>query len=276
MLLVENDDLKSIIISILEKKDLSGPNILIEIEKRNIKVTRQAVYAVLRWLIQNEVINKANKLYSINRTWLQQIYDFTAKQLDIKEKTDNTDILNISDGDKITYYFKNPYKMDAYWGHIFDILFVEHNPKIPIFVYHSHEWMIYGRQKTEEFFLNNFTKNKKLVFFGIGGKTQFDLLFKKNWQSEYIQINCGEKYNFENGHYMNVLGDFIFEVFIDEKFTNDIEKIYSESTTKEEILEKIQEISKKNYKTKLIFSRNKKKAQKIMSRVSKNFVLPKS
>lgn len=276
MAFLQQNSIESLIIKSLKDTGSSGPDIISAVKKHKPTLTDQAIYVVLRRLISDTILYKRDKTYSINRLWLTELYNFASSRLNTLQRAEAREVLDLEDGDKITYQFKNPHLMDIYWEHIFDTLLAVHDKTIPIIVYHPHNWFLYARPESEKFFLQQFTKQKIRALFTTCGKTPLDLKFKNTWRSEYLQINCGNSYGFKNGYYVNILGDIIIEVFTDATFSKEIEKIYTLSDTDESFKQFMKTVSSKRYKTKLVISKDKKKSDLLFKKITKDFFVPQS
>jgi len=262
-------------IDILDQGPLSGG----ELVKRLIQDTqtsKESVYRILRELLQQEVINKAQKKYSLNRHWIQRMHAFSLRHTTSPHQIDTHGILQFNDGDSITYEFKNPDLMGIYWGHLYDYVMDVHPADIPIIIFHPHEWLIHARKTSEEYVLKRFEKDKKLVLFSIGGNTDLDKKFKKDWSNMYLKINTNISVNsIKKNRYINVLGDYIFEVRTTLAFEEAIDGFFQRNTVVNKSNEKeLKQIIQKHYRTKLIFSRNKKRAQLLRKKFSKDFYIP--
>ncbi|NTV44373.1 MAG: hypothetical protein HGA67_01600 [Candidatus Yonathbacteria bacterium] len=272
MILLDRNDLTDLVVEALSNGGLSGPAVVAAVHKHRPGITRQAVYAVLRKLLAQEAVHKVGKTYALNRMWLKKLHAFASERLSSLDKGDAAHVGDINDGDSITYRFKNPWLMDIYWDHIFDAVMETHDPTIPVVVYHPHEWFIHARPDTEQAFLRGFARRGEVVFFSIGGNTPLDKAFKREWGSDTMQVNCGQTYGFKPGYYLNVMGDLIFEVFIEKGFADDIDDIFMENAP--DAPECLKEATQRQYRTKLVFSRDKKKADMLRKRLSKEFYMP--
>jgi DNA-binding PadR family transcriptional regulator len=278
MLLAQKGEQKieDYIVEILHSKEASGPTLLKEISKNDPGISKETFYRILRKLLNEEVLNKQNKIYQLNRHWLQRVYRFGKKHIEENQGIDAGNILSFEEGDKISYKFKNPNLMGIYWAHTGDMIYEKHDRKIPILVYHPHEWLIYGRVISETFFLSRFKDDKKLVFFAVGGNTDIDKKFKKDWDDKYRQISINANLGLKNNEYINVFGDFIFKVTVGKKFAEDINnffkknKIVSESNRKE-----LEDLCNRNETSKMILTRSKKEADKWRAKFNKHFYIPK-
>ena len=259
----------------LGKNPLSGTK-LVEILKNTTGTSKESIYRTLRELLKQEVINKAQKKYSLNRHWIQRMHEFSLQHISKPHTVDAHSILQFSDGDSITYEFKSADLMGIYWGHLYDYVTDVHPSGIPIIIYHPHEWLIHARKTSEEYVLNRVNKEKRLVLFSVGGDTKLDKKFKKDWSSDYLKINTNvELLGLKPNRYINILGDFIFEVRTTLAFEEAVDNFLQEITTINEVNRKeLQQIVHDHYRTKLIFSRNKKRATKLRKQFSKDFYIP--
>mgnify|MGYP003343436950 CR=1 FL=1 len=132
-----------------------------------------------------------------------------------------------------------------------------------------------SRQRSEEYFLNRFDEDKKLLFFSVGGDSRLDKKFKKEWGSRFRQINTGQDYGLGNNRYLNVFGDFIFLVTTDGGFGEGLDSIYSEhEDIDSKMSHELAVLAQAPHKTKLVFMRNKKKADEWRRRFLKDFYIP--
>lgn len=278
MLLAQKGEnkLEESIIEALHNKSATGPILMGILEKENKNITKETFYRILRKLTNEEVINKQNGIYQLNRHWLQRIYRFSKKHIEENHGIDPDNILNFEEGDKIIYKFKNANLMGIYWAHTYDMLFDKHDPKIPILVYHPHEWLIHTRTIAETFFLNRIKDDRKMVFFAVGGNTELDKSFKKEWENKFLQIGIGINYGLKNNEYINVLGDFIFKITMSKKFGDDIGKFFkTHNKIDAKNLIDLEKICNRNDPAKMIFTRSKKEAEKWRSKYKKHFYVPK-
>lgn len=276
MLLAQNKSQKieEVIIEILQAGGSPGPDLLVAVSKK-MSVSKETFYRALRTLLTEEVLTKYDGVYQLNRHWLQKIYRFSKKH--IEENIDLDDILSFKEGDKITYKFNNPNAMGIYWAHTYDSIFEHHDPKVPILVYHPHEWLIYTRTRSESFFLNRFADDKKLVLFAIGGNTSLDKDFKNTWAHAFRQIGVGIAYDKKRVEYVNVLGDFIFKVSMSEAFNTDIDVFFKthDKVTPANIGE-LEKICSRKDTAKMTFIRSKKEAALWRTKFKKDFFVPKT
>ncbi|HRH24991.1 MAG TPA: hypothetical protein PLQ20_01480 [Candidatus Paceibacterota bacterium] len=263
---------EDIVIEALGTRGMLGPDLLRVVREKLPFLPKETFYRVVRSLLQREVLSKHNALYELNLHWLEQIYRFSKKHIETAGATDTDQILSFKEGDSITYKFKNAESMGVYWAHIYDLVFHRHNPKIPILVYHPHEWLIHTRNHAESLFLNRFEEDKKNVHFAIGGDSQNDKDFKKFWNSKYRQIATGINIGLKNNEYINVLDDFIFKVSLGKKVSNDIDIFFkTHKNITEENLQELNFLTLKRENCRMIFTKSKKEADKYRAKFKKYF-----
>lgn len=279
MLLAQKGDKKieDWIVELLHEKEAEGPTLLAELQKKDASITKETFYRVVRKLLSDEVVNKQSKIYQLNRHWLQKIYRFSKKHIETNQGIDADNILSFEEGDKISYRFKNPNLMGIYWAHTYDMIFDQHDPKVPILIYHPHEWLIHTRTESESFFLSRFKEDKKLAFFSIGGKTELDKQFKKEYENKFLQAGIGIDHGLKNTEYINVLGDFIFKVSVSKKFADTIEKFFKENNKiTPENQKELERLCNSKDTAKMVFTRSKKEAAKWHIGFNKHFYAPRS
>jgi len=264
------------VIEILDSGPQTGPALFERVLNFHGIATKQAVYKALRKLLQDEVINKQGVYYSLNRVWLQKIKHFSNRHIIKPESVDITNILNFEDGDSVIYTFKNPFLLDITWGHLYDILY-EANPTEHVMLnYHPHEWLILSRTETEKFWLGRFSKDRKMMCFTVGGTSNLDKKFQKEYSSDYIKINLGENYGLRPNQYLSVQDDYIFEVTTDQRFEKCVHDFFEACIDAQNVNQKqIVEISKLKYRSKLKLSKNKKKADMWRKKFGKDYYIPK-
>ena len=88
-------------------------------------VTLQGVYKALRKLRDQEIVFLQQGEVMMNLRWLHELEDFATltkhRYHDVTGSSGH--FLQLQDGDRITYIFKNPVQVDAFWNHVLYRLF---------------------------------------------------------------------------------------------------------------------------------------------------------
>ncbi len=263
MLLGHNSQIEDYIIKVLDQKPQRGPLLVDAINaSSDKKLTKQAVYASLRKLLDQEVVTKSGTLYTLNRVWLQKLYQFSKKHIQLGTPKDYQTVLDFEDGDSVTYKFKNPHMMDIMWGHLYDLVYEITDPHQVIINHHPHEWLILGRTETETYWLNRYNNDQKMLLFNIGGNTELDKLFKHQYSSDYIKINTGVDYGFRPNQYLAVVGDYIFDISVEHGFEQAVDDLFQQDDISDLSVTKkaVEQLAKSKYSSKLKLTKNPEKA----------------
>lgn len=274
MIFGEKSRIEEYIIEILDLGSLTGPQLLKKISA-SLAPSKQALYKSLRKLLKEEVINKTGNYYSLNRIWLQKIYDFGRRHVHEVSHLGHANILDFEDGDSVVYRFKNPFTLDITWGHLYDIVFEDSNPLHVRLNHHPHEWLMLSRPETEKYFLDRFSQDKKMVLFSFSGKTLLDKKIAKEIRGDFVKVNTGRSYGLKQNQYLSVVGDYVFEVTTDPHFEKEVNEFFNKNDLVDELAQKqIAAISRKKYSSKLKLSKNKKKADAWRKKYKQDFYVP--
>jgi hypothetical protein len=262
------------IISLLQKESHSGPELLLAIQTKRPGTTKQALYSALRKLRSAEIVITHKMRISLSSIWVTKMAEFftLAKHFYTKTTTTDEGFLNLEDGDRVTYAFKNPNVTDIFWGHAFDIL-AEITPITePVYLYNPHDWFMLARPETEKLLFKKFAQAGKQLLVLAGGTDPLDKYIIKEFDGTIAQYHPTNELIFDKrNYYLNIFDDFIIEAHLDESTAKKIDDFYSTTTEwnpeSEAILKKIIANEGKN---KLTISRNRKKAEKL-KRVFKSY-----
>ena len=268
------------IISLLQKESHSGPELLLAIQKHRLGTTKQALYAALRKLRSVEIVVTHKMRISLSSIWVTKMAEFFALAKHFYTKTTTTDegFLNLEDGDRVTYSFKNPNVADIFWGHAFDIL-AEITPITePIYLYNPHDWFILARPETEKDLFNRISGLGKQLLLLAGGATHLDKIISKEFDGTISQYHPTAELLFDKrNYYLNIFDDFIIEAHLDESTAKKIDDFYNTTTewnpAAEAVLKKIIAHEGKN---KLTISRNRKKSDKLKKMFKSYFYIKQS
>ena len=271
--------IEQLILKALQGGTISTTGLIEKIYVLRPATTKQGIYRVLRKLKNEEKIVIHGKSVSLSLNWIKNMNEFfSLAQFYYSPKIVNPDgFLNTREKDKIVYFFKNLNLLDSFWSHAFHMFNEVLSPKEPIFVYNPHEWFAYSRQETEQIIIRMVKEKKRQVLVTVAHNDPLDKELKKKFGSDILQYNIADKKYFEKeNYYFNIFGDYLIEVFIDEKISKQIDEFFKktksfDNKSQEELLNIVSE----NGKNKLIISRNMKKTEKYKTTLSKFFYIKK-
>lgn len=222
------------------------------------------------------VSNSFPKEVALSSVWLKKLGDFVEKSRLSYKTENNLDInfLGLKQGEKIAYSFKNFEMTDMFWCHAFDVL-VGTMLTESLFLYCPHEWFLLARMESEVYLFDKAVQNGKNIFCLIGNKDPLDDYVSKYFDSDQKNYFASKEsvLRVKSNYYVNILGDFLIEVWLDQKISNDLDSFYKENKVlNEHSKEKVLEIIKQKGRNKLVITRNKRKADTVRRIFSKFFV----
>jgi hypothetical protein len=259
----------------------TGPVLMLDLVKMikidRPKTTKQAVYAALRILKKSEQILTYKGMASLNLTWLNSMvnYFILAKHNYIKGERDQNGFIDLEDKEKIKYYFNNSIKADIFWTHALYLLVERNKQGEPVFLYNPHEWFLLVRNENEQNVFKTINRKGHQILLTTGDNLFLDKYVRKYFDNNLSQYNTREKPLFiENNYYINIIGDFLIEVWLDKKMSDKIDYFYKNTGAwNEEAHKKLNTIINTESRMKIIISRNNKKAEKIKSSLKRHFLL---
>lgn len=259
----------------------TGPSLMLDLVKKiqtdRLKTTKQAVYAALRILKRNEQIVTYKGTASLNLSWINSMTNYFAfaKHSYVKGESAQGSFIDLEDKEKIKYYFNSPIKADIFWTHALYLLLERSEAKEPVFIYNPHEWFLLTRYENENEIFKTISRKGHRLLLTAGGNTFLDRYIKKNFDNDSNQCHTLEAPLFkEKNYYLNIVGDFLIEVWLDQNMSNKIEKFYTETTRWDENkLAELKDIINVESRMKIVISRNHQKAEKIKKSLKKYFVL---
>lgn len=258
-----------------------GPILMLDLIKKiqndRPKTTKQAVYAALRILKQNEQIITYKGMASLNLSWLNSMVNYfsLAKSSYVKGDSAQGSFIDLENKEKIKYYFNSPTRADVFWTHALYLLVERSEVKEPIFIYNPHEWFLLARYNNENEIFKTVTRKGHRLLLTAGGNSFLDRYIKKNFDNDSSQYHSLEAPLFkENNYYLNIVGDFLIEVWLDQNMSDKIENFYTETTKwdRNKLVE-LENIINVESRMKIVISRNQKKTDKIKRSLKKYFVI---
>jgi hypothetical protein len=250
-----------------------------KVQERRHGMTVQGVYKALRALRQEDIVFLSRKQAMLNVRWLQELDRFVAKtEFAYKDPSTNSGhFLDMHDGDKIVYSFRNPVQIDAFWNHVLYVLFdtIPHLDRW--YAYSSHCWFLIGRRKEELALRDYMTGHGIRYLFTVGHRTALDHAITRDFDGTKAQYHMLATPLFKErqnnlGIVLNVVGDYVIEAQYDKQTTKRIEQFYASHThiTLESTAE-LERIVSAPVTIKLTITRKAAKAQKLAKLFEKHF-----
>lgn len=265
------------IVELLRTGPLPGRELLAKLNKRVGKTTKQGMYAALRKLITAEIVVKHKRQISLNVAWLTKLESFLshAEQTYTKTPRPGT-VLDMRDGDRIRYEFGNTNLTEAFWNHTNHVLAANH-PKTPWFGYNPHCWFFLADPERERGFRDFIAKNGGQYFIMADGTWPLDRAIRSEFDGKNSQYFIRHSPLFKKqDYYLNVIGDYLIEAWLDPAHARVIERIYASATEiTADVQKRLRDVINSKGRTRLIVSRDKKKAERLRRTLAKPFYVRK-
>ncbi len=275
MNLFPKQSLEFTIITHLQQKSWVIVDLIEELRKSKPRLSKQAVYQVLRNLKKSEIVIVTSKHVSLSSIWIDRMHQFftTAKLAYEGADTSSESFMNLSDGDRIVYEFKDPTATDIFWGHALGLLIANMKAGEPLLIYNPHQWFLLMRPESELHLIKQSESMGHPWLTYIPSKSNLDK-YSKSLFTGTSSCYLGDTEYFKSNRYVNLFGEFIIETDIDISTHKKIEDIFSVESDPKNAQQRLSSlISRMKGHNKLTISRNSKKAEKYKKIFAKYFIL---
>ncbi len=270
--------IEEVILHELQHGPLHTLEIVGRIQNLRPHTSKQGVYAALRVLRKEEVTVVHGGTVSLHLDWLSRVNRFStvARYYYLTGERREGNFITLTEGERVRYRFRSAALTDGFWDHVLFTLIEIADPAEPLYLYNPHWWFILARPESEQR-LMEFTREKKRLFLmTVPHRFPLDRKAKEEVDgvnAQYVMIShpLFQKKNY----YLNVIDDYILEVFIDPFIAELIEEFYQGTSSFSDV--SVQELRRSieiRGENKLILSRNRNRAQRLKKKLSKNFRFP--
>lgn len=187
----------------------------------------QAWYKALGRLLDDGVIVKIKKRYSLSATWASKVMRlgfFIRSNYLSKEARHPIDLPTVA-GEKTAYRFPDLVTMDTFWGHLAISLIVR-NPGKAFYFYNPHTWFFVAHEFESKAYFESMQMYKVKNYTVVGGKTPIDEWSAKFHPKAISQYYCSAKSLFDHRLYITAIGDYYIEVTIEEGMARKIDLLF--------------------------------------------------
>ena len=276
---INNGPLEDRIVALLYKGQIKTTALIDRIQKLRPKTTKQAVYKALRALKSVQIVVVHNKYVSLNLRWIMNMSKFFAgvEHFYFSSNLSTGHFASLKDREKISYIFNNPITADVFWDHAIYILLEITNQKDDWFAYNRHCWFFIAREKDERLLRDHIVSIGRRYLVTVGSQTQLDRSVVKEFDVEKSQYNMLEVPLYsDDSYYLNIIGDYLIEVWFDAETTKNIESAYKQMQNSDNAKDKLNKILTCKGKTKITISRNNRKATRLKNILKPAFYFPKT
>lgn len=240
------------------------------------EMSRKAWYKAINSLLDQEVIVKVNKQYSLNLAWagLSTQFAYFVNANYFQEKSNYFLSLDEIAKKKVKYTFPNLLTLDTFWTHVFTLLAAKF-PKQPFYSYNTHFWyFVAHRHETERYYESTkpFGTTSYVV---VGSRSDIDL-----WSERLIPTPHQHHYSSPRPItktpeiYTSSLGDFLVTLKINKKMAHNIDQIFKKTKfdiDSEDPPLKITNMFKEKSPCTMTIEMNKEKVEKFQRKIKRYF-----
>lgn len=266
MLFTHKESLEDMVIRLLFMGSVEFPELYDKVLTEGKKVTIQALYKALRYLISASVVVKSGKKLSVSQEWANNIASLS---------NSGNAIPKLVEGESVHYYYKSLLHLDAYWKHLMKS-FKSTYPGYPTYLYSPYGiWFhIEQRQESQVSFIKEFEIEKHHGFMIIGNDGQFDRSLKRTFQSDFMQVDTWHTNPFRLTDGYTIINDYVITTRLSKKMTKLIAEVYHTFSDEASIELGLSKILQTKDSAQIIMERNSKKAKALRKKLSKNLYIP--
>jgi len=265
MLFSRSIDLEDRIIELLLEERLTLKSLHSKLTSEEKSLSLRAIYKTVDKLIAAKVLLKVGKRVMVDEEWLRRV----------GEKLRVTSVPAPSVGERITYTFTSTENLDAFWKTV--VLPIEETaPSKEIFFYNPHNFWAYlpDRKESEEAYYQHFSKTGQRGFFTVGGAAEADGEYKREYQSEHLQIDLREVSALRRSEHLTLIGSLLITVRLGKTLVSRIDELYASNRSIKDILPELLAICQNPGSIKFIIENNPLKAKKLKKLLARNFYFP--
>ncbi len=266
MIFASRESIEDSIIRLLSKGKSTPLKLFEAINNGGVKVSYQAVYKALKYLISDTIVVKSGKEVVISQEWINKLSNQLSGSFILPP---------LSAGESVSYSYLSLAHLDAYWKHINKALEQKYQG-FPVFIYNPYGiWLhLNERYESEINYLKEFENNKQYGFLVIGNDSALDRDLKKNYQNNYLQIDLWKNSSLLETDYFTIHGDYIITTKLNKKLAPRITYIYKSILDIGKAKPELEKILKISSKSRLKLEYNPEKAKVLRKKLFKNFFVP--
>lgn len=228
--------LREAIVVLLATREQANAKWLHERLNKDLKGCSQvAIYKELNRLQDEGVISKAGKDYRLKLTWVINAAGFFNEMFIYHCRQSTHPNLIPAEGESIAWYFYDLGKVDDLWEQLLFSLFLQSKEQI-LLSWMPHPWYHITDDDKQHLYENAMKLINVKIYRIIGGSTYLDRKSIEAWKEPVHAVSFAKSpFAGDNQNYIDVIGDYVITIKLDEKTTNLLEEYY-DSISDEEVL----------------------------------------
>ena len=218
-----------------EKRSLTAKQLQLVAAKRYRACSIQAVYKELRNLMETGVVVKANKKYSLSLPWILQSYAFVEKAYENYFENAALDDLLPAGEKRAVWKFRDLKRADDLWIQAV-LALIQELKTDTVYGWIPHPWFSIIHYQKDVRFQDSLRLQGAKYYFMIGGETFLDKHFAEEWPKDVYFVSMAPgPFDDKRDLYLNVIGDYILTISVDEKTQQRIDDFFDSICTLQEL-----------------------------------------
>ncbi len=239
------------------------------------KISLQAWYKIIKKLLDQGVIIKQNKKYTLNVSWLAQVIKWAnmLKTIYVERARDKIIKLPKKQKEKVKFTFPDLLSLNAFWAHILVHLGSLTPEGSTVYAYNPHFWFYLAHGDFEKQYNQSMKDYKVKTQIIIGSNTFLDQWNAKFFDSKIIEHWLSPKPLYpDQKKYINYLNGYYLEIKLEKQMAEKIDKLFKKTESLADIsqLELLALFSEKSICTMMV-SCNKQKGEAFARKIKRHF-----
>lgn len=201
--------------------------------------TIQGLYRTLRTLQADGIVVKEKKHYGLSLPWLMDMSALVETMQHTYLRHTYLDQLLPKGTQKQTWTFSNLLAMNDFWSHLL-VAMARHVQDKTVMHYSPHTWYLVLHREHSMQFTRALLKEIKTSYTIVGSRSYLDKMATRITQDSFAHKQFylafpDEQLHKERNHHVDVVGDYVLDVFLDDETTEAIETLYSNTSLPEDI-----------------------------------------
>lgn len=208
-------------------------------------ITKQSIYQELRHLMEDGIVIKVKKLYSLRFAWVLKLHELTNRMY--TTSLNSAETLWLPTEKRKVWKLPDIRHALQLWSHLSMLLFKTTSSRY-IYEYAPHAWYHLINSDTEKQFQAVLKKENINFYLIVGSDTFLDRSYQQYFKISGAKISFSEScFSNITSEYFSVIGDNIIRVILPLKLSNEIDNVFSSTDTwgAKEIIEINKVLSKK-------------------------------
>ncbi len=243
--------------------------------KSKQKITLQGWYKALKRLIDQGIVVKEGKSYSLNVSWIVDLlrWSHLLSKTYIEKEKEKIIQLPKKEGGKITFKLRDLLATNSFWAHLLVYIASQKPKDKTIYGYNPHFWFYLAHSEVERQYNRSLNKFGIKTLLYIGSNSFLD-----KWNNQFFSKNNIEAYFAqkplypEQTKYINYFGGYCIEVKLKKETAQKIDSLFKKTTSLADIsqLELISLFQEKSFCT-ITIAKNSKKGETFKRKIKRYF-----